>query len=95
MAHKGIGFFDRRGQYFKNPEDASISDLSALLGKIGDGDSLAPGIAHLLIERRADIEQIFAELDQMKAEEAEAIDYTVAESRNVTKITGKLSTSGK
>lgn len=70
MAHKGIGFFDSRGQFFKNPEEATLSDLAGLLGKIGDGDSLAPGIAHLLLQRRADVERIFAEHDEMKLEQA-------------------------
>jgi hypothetical protein len=45
MAHKGIGYFDSRGHFFKTPEDATLSDLSMLLGRIGEGDSLAPGIA--------------------------------------------------
>ena len=74
MAHKGIGFFDSRGHFFKSPEDATLSDLAALLGKIGDGESLAPGIAHLMFDRRADIERIFAEHDEMKAEQKAALD---------------------
>lgn len=65
MAHTGTGFFDRRGHFFKTPEEATRSDLAALLGKIGDGESLAPGIAHTLLERRAEIERLFAEHDAM------------------------------
>lgn len=71
MAHTGTGFFDRKGNFFKSARDATVSDLAALLGKIGDGESLAPGIANMLLERRADIEQLFAEHDQMLGEEAE------------------------
>jgi hypothetical protein len=70
MAHTGTGFFDRKGNFFKSARDATVSDLAALLGKIGDGESLAPGIANMLLERRADIEQLFAEHDQMLDEEA-------------------------
>jgi hypothetical protein len=70
MAHTGTGFFDRKGNFFKSARDATVSDLAALLGKIGDGESLAPGIANMLLERRADIEQLFAEHDQMVEEEA-------------------------
>ena len=70
MAHTGTGFFDRKGNFFKTARDATVSDLAALLGKIGDGESLAPGIANMLLERRADIEQLFAEHDQMREEEA-------------------------
>jgi hypothetical protein len=72
MAHKGIGFFDSRGHMFKSPEEATLSDLALLLGRIGEGDSLAPGIATMLLERRGDIERIFAEHDELKREQAAA-----------------------
>lgn len=55
MARMGTGFFDAKGHYFKTPDEATISDLSAILGKIGDGESLAPGIAHTLLHRRSEI----------------------------------------
>ena len=82
MARTGTGFFDGKGQYFKTPEEATRSDLAALLGKIGDGESLAPGIAHTLLERRDDIERLFAEHDAMKANRNGAI----AEAGNVTML---------
>jgi hypothetical protein len=72
MAHKGIGFFDSRGHMFKTPEEATLSDLALMLGRIGEGDSLAPGIATMLLERRADLERIFAEHDELKLEQAAA-----------------------
>ena len=53
---------------FRSPEEATASDLAALLGKIGDGDSLAPGIANILLEKREEIERIYAEHDQMTEE---------------------------
>lgn len=65
MAHKGIGFFDGRGHFFKTPDEATISDLSALLGRIGDGESLAPGIAQTLLGRRDDLDRLFREHDEM------------------------------
>lgn len=68
MAKKGTGYFDRRGHFFKTPRDATASDIAALLGQIGEGESLAPGIAQMLIERRADIERLFAEHDEMMAD---------------------------
>ncbi|WP_073974367.1 hypothetical protein [Erythrobacter donghaensis] len=70
MAHTGTGYFDRKGNFYKNARDATVSDLAAMLGKIGDGESLAPGIANMLLERRADIEQLFGEHDRMLEEEA-------------------------
>ncbi|MGE5952310.1 MAG: hypothetical protein ACM308_01620 [Qipengyuania vulgaris] len=68
MAHRGTGFFDSRGHYFKSPEEATVSDLAGILGKIGDGESLAPGIAHMMLDRRSEIERLFAEHDAMMAE---------------------------
>lgn len=70
MAHTGTGFFDRKGNFFKTARDATVSDLAALLGQIGEGESLAPGIAYMLLERRAEIERLFAEHDTMLEEEA-------------------------
>lgn len=69
VAHKGTGYFDRKGHFFKTARGATESDLAALLGQIGDGESLAPGIAHTLLEKRKDIEQLFAEHNEMVANE--------------------------
>lgn len=65
MAHSGIGYFDSKGQYHRGPEEATMSDLSALLGRVGEGDSLAPGIAKIILDRRTEIEDIFREHDNM------------------------------
>jgi hypothetical protein len=65
MARRGIGYFDSRGQYFKTPDEAVVSDLASLLGRIGEGDSLAPGIARILIDKRAEIERIYSDYDEM------------------------------
>ena len=87
MARKGIGFFDSRGHYFKAPAEATISDLSAVLGRIGEGDnSMAEGIANMLLERREDIERIFAEHEQMMAEHAKSEQLAVEEGENVTPL---------
>ena len=69
MAKLGTGFFDKKGHFFKNARDATASDIAALLGQIGDGESLAPGIAHLLLDRRDELEQLFAEHDAMMEDE--------------------------
>jgi hypothetical protein len=70
MAHSGTGYFDSKGQYFKSPEEATMSDLAGLLGRVGEGDSLAPGIAYILLEKRTEIERIFADHDLMLTVEA-------------------------
>ncbi|MDE2436999.1 MAG: hypothetical protein KGM49_12130 [Sphingomonadales bacterium] len=92
MAHKGIGFFDSRGHFFKSPEEATVSDLSMLLGRIGEGESLAPGIANLLLERRGELERIFTEHDELKAEQALARANGMAAGNNVTSLAEKLNT---
>lgn len=86
MAHRGTGFFDTRGNYHKTPEDATVADLAGILGKIGDGDSLAPGIAQMLLERRSEIERLFSEHDTMMA------DYQpVGAGTKVTRLTPRAS----
>jgi hypothetical protein len=90
MAHTGTGFFDRRGNFFKTAREATVSDIAGLLGQIGEGESLAPGIAYMLMERRADIERLFAEHDAMLAEEAAQKAAREAETPdNVAKLPGR------
>lgn len=92
MAHTGTGFFDRKGNFFKNAHDATVSDLAALLGKIGDGESLAPGIANMLLDRRSEIEQLFAEHDRMLEEEAAMKAARLAEAgNNIAKLPSRPS----
>lgn len=65
MAKQGTAYFDSAGRFFPTADEATMSDLAAILGRVGEGDSLAPGIAKLLFQRRQMIEQVFAEHDQM------------------------------
>ena len=85
MARKGTGFFDARGHFFKSPEEATVSDLASILGKIGDGGSLAPGIACTLLDRRGEIERLFAEHDAMMA------DYQPVGVGKITRLAPRLS----
>ena len=86
MAHQGLGFFDAKGQYYKTPDEATASDLAGLLGRIGEGDSLAPGIAVMLLQKRTEIENIFAEHDEMCAESARREQEALEASSNVTPL---------
>jgi hypothetical protein len=65
MANRGVGFFDSKGQYFRTAQEATMSDIAALLGRMGDGDSLAPGIAKIILDKRREIEHIFRDHDDM------------------------------
>ena len=82
MARKGIGFFDSKGHFYKSAEDATVSDIAALLGKVGDGESLAPGIAHILLRCRDELEKLFSEHDAMMADH-EAV---LAAAQNVSEL---------
>jgi hypothetical protein len=65
MANCGTAYFDSKGHYFKTPEEATLSDLAGLLGRVGEGESLAPGIAYIMLQKREEIEKIFADHDDM------------------------------
>jgi hypothetical protein len=65
MAVRGIGFFDAKGHYFKTPDEATMSDLACLLGRVGEGESLALGLAKTMLDRRHEIEKIFRDHDDM------------------------------
>jgi hypothetical protein len=65
MAKRTTAYADNKGRLHATANAATLSDLACILGKIGDGDSLAPGIATLLLEKRSEIERIFAEHDAM------------------------------
>jgi hypothetical protein len=67
MAYTGTGYFDRKGQYFEGPDQATVSDLATLLGRIGEGESMAEGIAHLILEKRAEMIAIFNDHEAMLA----------------------------
>lgn len=78
MAHKGFGYFDGRGHFFKTAEEATISDISTLLGRIGEGESLAPGIAQTLLSRREELERLFADHDAMTRDRCGSTEGNVA-----------------
>jgi hypothetical protein len=68
MAVSKIGYFDEKGNFFRTPTEATLSDLASMLGKVGDGESLAPGIAKMLMEKRDELERIFEAHDKLLAE---------------------------
>jgi hypothetical protein len=65
MAKRGECYFDGSGQVHKTPDAATKADLAVILGRVGEGDSLAPGIATTLFDKRAEIERVFAEHDAL------------------------------
>jgi hypothetical protein len=84
-----VGFFDSKGQFFRTPQEATLSDLANMLGRMGDGDSLAPGIAKILFDKRRDLEHIFRDHDDMlqgRATDAQSRAEDPAKASNVTPI---------
>lgn len=89
MAKKSTGYFDNRGNYHETPKAATVSDIAALMGHVGeDGNqTLAPGIANFILERRAEIENIYAEHDELIADDLAASGgERIRTRRNVTAI---------
>jgi len=67
MASAGTGYFDHAGHFHKTPEEATLRDLAEVLGRVGEREGLAAGIAQILLDRRYDIEKIYFEHDAMLA----------------------------
>lgn len=74
MAKKSTGFFDNRGNFHETAQGATVSDIAALMGHESGShnESLAPGIARFILERRAEIERIYSEHDELIADDLAA-----------------------
>lgn len=67
MAKIAPAFFDNSGQHHPCPEAAVTADIATALGRLNGDSGISPGIAKLILEKRREIEQAFADLDSMKA----------------------------
>jgi hypothetical protein len=56
---------DERGCLHESAINAVLSDLAAALGRVGDEGGLTQGVARLILEKRADIEKAFEDLDRL------------------------------
>ncbi|MCX7284379.1 MAG: hypothetical protein NTX28_10100 [Novosphingobium sp.] len=65
MAKIATAFADNRGNLHPTAEAAVLADLTVILGRVGAESSLTAGLAQRIIEKRADIEAVFADLDAM------------------------------
>ena len=81
MAKSIEAYVDNRGNLHMTPTSAVIGDIAASLGRVGDEGGLTEGVARLILEKRAEIEQAFADLDSMDEREPVMIDR--AEAANV------------
>lgn len=61
MARAVTAFADAKGKLHQSVRAATISDLADLFGS---AEGMATGIANTVLDKRAEIERIFAEFDQ-------------------------------
>jgi hypothetical protein len=66
MAKAIEAYRDDRGNLHHSPTGAIIADIAAALGRVGDEGGLTNGVAKLILEKRAEIEQAFADLDMLE-----------------------------
>lgn len=67
MASVIFAYADNSGNLHTAPIDAALADISTILGRIGAETGITSGLAKLIIEKRAELEAVFADLDQMTA----------------------------
>lgn len=65
MATQCIAYQDRKGVLHSTPDKATLEDLAAVLGRVGEEGGMTAGVAKLILDKRADIERIFAEYDKL------------------------------
>ena len=65
MGKLALACVDNSGTFHNDPQDAAIADLSAVLGRVGAESGITNGLAKMILEKRADIEKVFADLDEM------------------------------
>lgn len=65
VAKVSRSYTDNKGEFHKTPEAATISDIAAVLGRMGDDGGMAAGVARLILEKRGEIEAALADHDAM------------------------------
>lgn len=66
MAKAIEAYRDERGNLHHSPASAIVADIAAALGRVGDEGGLTVGVAKLIMEKRAEIEQAFADYDALE-----------------------------
>lgn len=65
MASQCVAFRDSKGGLHSSLEEATLKDLAAVLGRVGDEGGMTAGVAKLVFEKRQEIERILGEHDQL------------------------------
>lgn len=65
MAKIVPAFVDNQGCLHDTAWDAALADLMVVLGRIGAQGGITEGLAKCILEKRSEIEAVFADLDAM------------------------------
>ncbi|NYF32623.1 hypothetical protein [Sphingopyxis sp. JAI108] len=65
MATECTAYRDDKGSLHPTPERATLADLAHVLGRVGEEGGMTAGVAKLILEKREEIERVFAEHDAM------------------------------
>ena len=68
MAKLARAYESRDGQLHKAPEKALKADLAAILGRVGKDSGMTEGVAALILDKRCEIEAVFADADRIRKE---------------------------
>jgi len=66
MARAIEAYQDERGNLHDSPTSAIVADIAAALGRVGEEGGLTNGVAKLILEKRSEIEQAFADYDSLE-----------------------------
>jgi hypothetical protein len=67
VANECIAYRDSKGGLHGTAEKATLEDLAAVLGRVGDEGGMTAGVARMIFDKRAEIERVFAEHDAIIA----------------------------
>lgn len=70
LANECIAYRDSKGGLHGSAEKATLEDLAAVLGRVGDEGGMTAGVARMIFDKRAEIERVFAEHDAIMASAA-------------------------
>lgn len=66
MAKISQRFEDNGGGFHDTPDSATIADIALALGRLSADSGITGGVAKLILEKRAEIEAAFRDLDHMR-----------------------------
>ncbi len=73
MAKAIEAYQDGRGNLHDSATSAIVADIAAALGRVGDEGGLTNGVAKLILEKRSEIEQAFADFDSLHRGQASRV----------------------